>query len=192
MGAKFVYRDKDDAVPRPADGKAAPVLKVRSYIGLGPKFTMAGRLQGIRSDISSEDPQKAKTFDPLAALKRVTRKSPSFSMGARPHTLYRDPYRADVQANDGKAIVPPTVKSTLGGPRYSMTGRTHKPRDGEMPGPGAYDKTSMHINTTGKQGGPSYSMSARTHGGIAYGNWESLPRVKDRLPAVQTAREYTR
>ncbi len=198
MAARFVFRDKDYSAPPPPDGKAVVPPTVKSYIGQGPKFTMSGRLRAIRADLPGEpDQAKAKVvFDPLKALGFVTRKAPSFSMGGKPRTIEgRDPYRPSGEAagvKDGKAVVAPVVKSTFGGPRYSMTGRTARPREDVHPGPGAYDKANMHLNTTGKAGGPSYSMSARTTKGIKYGHWGDEPRLTERLPPVSSASGHSR
>jgi len=189
MAARFVVRDKDYSVPPPSDGKAVIKPQLKNYMGLGPKFTMSGRLRPLRGDQPGEAKAGAAkvVFDPLKALGFVQRKAPSFSMGGKPRTIEgRDPYRPDdsMMPPSGKAVIKQEVKSMLAGPKYSMTGRTPRPREQVLPGPGAYDKANMHINVTGKQGGPSYSMSARTTKGIQYGHWGDEPRLTERLPPV--------
>jgi hypothetical protein len=186
MAARFHYRDKEDtpsdAVPK--DGKAVVPPVVRSYIGQGPKFSMGGRTHSVRSDLTP-DPTK---YNPLAALKFTSLKVPAFSMGAKPRTIARDPYQPSDPAasgvKDGKAVIAPSVKTLIGsgGPKYSMSGRTHHPRGETVPGPGNYP--GANLNLLGKNNGPSYSMSARVRGGIQYGHWGDEPRLTERLPPL--------
>jgi len=185
MAARFHYRDKEDmAVEAPKDGKAVPPQVVRSYIGQGPRFSFGGRTRAVRSDLTP-DPTK---YNPMAALKTTSTKVPAYSFGARPRTIERDPYApANPDVKDGKAVVPPVVKPLIGtgGPKYSMSGRTHRPRGDVGPGPGMYP--GANGNLLGKGNAPSYSMSARVRGGIQYGHWGDEPKLKDRLPPVNTA-----
>lgn len=163
-----------------ADGKVAPPAAVRSFIGQGPKFSMAGRTRPVRTDLTP-DPTK---YQPLAALKSVTQRVPAYSMGAKFRTIERDPYY--VESDKPNPPAPAPVKSLIGqGPKYSMGGRTHRPRDPEMPGPGKYSG-QQHLDLVGKSG-PKFSMSARVKKGIAYGHWGDEPRLSEtaRLPALQ-------
>jgi hypothetical protein len=163
-----------------ADGKAVVPPVVRSYIGQGPKFSMGGRVRPVRSD-ATPDPTR---YNPMVALKFTTQKVPSYSMGARPRTLDRDPYFTPASGPaDGKAVVAPVVKSLIGqGPKFSMGGRVRSARDDPLPGPGNYP--GANLDMVGKSG-PRYSMSARVRQGIQYGHWEVGPQVQTaRLPPV--------
>lgn len=137
---------------------------------------MGGRTRPVRSD-NFPDPCK---YDPLAALKRITTKVPSYSMGAKFRSIERDPYFVATDKVDGKAVVPPQVKNLVGtgGPKYSFGGKNRVPRDEITPSPDKY------ANQTSSIGGPRFSMSARVRKGINYGYWGDESRLKE----TQTAR----
>lgn len=106
-------------------------------------------------------------------------------MGAKFRTVDRDPYFV-AQPQDGKAVVPPSVKTLIGsgGPKYSMSGRTRHPRDAELPAPGQYPGVNQDL--VGKSG-PRFSMGARVRKGVMYGNWGDEPRLQETsrsLPAI--------
>jgi hypothetical protein len=163
------------------DGKAVIPPTVRTFMGQGPKFSMAGRTRPVRSDMTPA----STTYNPLVALKFVAPKVPSYSMAAKFRTIERDPYFVANQAQDGKAVIPPVVKSLIGqGPKYSMSGRTRHPRDAELPAPGQYGGTNTNMVGTS---GPKFSMSARVKKGIAYGYFGDEPRLQETrvLPSLQ-------
>lgn len=135
MAARFTYRDREDYNPEPPkDGKAVAPPVVKSTLG-GAKFSFGGRVRQIRPDVTPGPGH----CDPLAALKFTSQKVPAFSMGSKYRTLNRDPYYTpDSAPKDGKAVNPPAVKGFIGGgPKYSMGGKTSRPRDDVMPGQSA-------------------------------------------------------
>ena len=155
-------------------------------MGVGPKFSMGGRVRAVRGDSTPASTQ----YDPLSALKFAATRTPSFSMGSRPRTVARDPYFAAPIAGskvDTKAVVAPSVRSLVGvdSPKWSMSARLpHADRRAnkeQVVGPGAYAGANMDL--VGRNA-PRHTMSARVRAGIQFGRWGDEPRLKE-LPPPQ-------